>query len=179
VKSILENISPLPRSETPEWKRATDFIEQDKEAKLFVAPPSSIGTISPLVRGSVLHRCLEDLTRSGPPDIDRIIQEFPGVLEQDTEVREAFQNDIKTVLHAVTTDKTLAWIFDSNAGEYSELPFLYKKGNTFVSGIIDRVVVKDNKGYVVDYKHSIDMTRWPERPLPSPDTHLLRSRRRF
>jgi ATP-dependent exoDNAse (exonuclease V) beta subunit len=46
----------------------------------------------------------------------------------------------------------LAWIFERSVHSYSELPFLYKRGNTLVSGVIDRVVIRDDRAHVVDYK---------------------------
>ncbi|HEY6012007.1 MAG TPA: UvrD-helicase domain-containing protein [Nitrospirota bacterium] len=153
VKRVLENISPLPRSEAAEWKRATDFIEHEKEA---MSPdftiPSAMGAISPLIRGSVLHRCLENFARNGSPDIIGTMREFPEVFERDSAARDAFQKDIETVLGTVAGSPDLAWIFERGPGSYAELPFLYKKGHSLVSGIIDRVIVKDKKGYVVDYK---------------------------
>jgi hypothetical protein len=74
---MLDNISPIPRSETPEWKRATDFIVQGVGSPDETPLASDeAGYISPLTRGSVLHRCLEEYTKTGAYDIDRIIAEY-------------------------------------------------------------------------------------------------------
>ena len=68
------------------------------------------------------------------------------------EERERFLAGVEPVIRSVTSSEELAWIFRRQPTAYSELPFLYRKGNELVSGVIDRVVVKDGRGYVVDYK---------------------------
>jgi len=55
-------------------------------------------------------------------------------------------------LNAVLQNVEYQWIFARRPDAYSELPFLYKKESALVSGKIDRVVIKDGKGYVIDYK---------------------------
>jgi ATP-dependent helicase/nuclease subunit A len=153
VKAVLDNLSPLQRSESPEWKKATDFIAQDKEdliEGLFIQGETR--TISQLTRGSILHRCLEEFTKTGEYDLDRIITEYPDILAFDSETRQSFIANVNTVLRAVLSKKEFQWIFDRHADAYSELPFLYERDHTLVSGIIDRVVIKEGKGFVIDYK---------------------------
>jgi len=153
VQQVLDNISPLPRSEPLEWKRATDFIERDKEEA--IETPALSGKtrdVSPLTRGSVLHRCIEEYTTSGAYDIDRITAEYPELMTPGRDAQNTVKVDIETVLTSVLGDKTIAWIFERHQNAYSELPFLYKKGHSLVSGIIDRVLIKDGKGFVIDYK---------------------------
>ncbi|MGE5750542.1 MAG: UvrD-helicase domain-containing protein, partial [Nitrospirota bacterium] len=172
VKTVLDNLSPLPRSESPEWKKATDFIAQEKEdtiEKLLVQGEAR--TISPLTRGSVLHRCLEQFTKTGDYDLDRIIAEYPDILGFDNETRQAFITDVDSTLRAVLSKKEFRWIFERHADAYSELPFLYKKGHMLVSGIIDRVVIKDGKGFVIDYKaipieHDVARASWKNHYRP-------------
>jgi len=153
VNAILDNLSPLQRSESPEWKKATDFIAQDKEdsiEELFIQ--SETRTVSPLTRGSILHRCLEQFTKTGEYDLDRIITEYPDILACDNEIMQSFIADVNAVLRAVLGKNELQWIFERHADAYSEIPFLYKRGNSLVSGIIDRLVIKEGKGFVIDYK---------------------------
>jgi ATP-dependent helicase/nuclease subunit A len=172
VKAVLENISPVQRSESPEWKKATDFIGQEKEdsiEKLFIQ--SETRTISPLTRGSVLHRCLEQFTKTGEFDLDRIIGEYPDILAFDNETRQSFTTDVNSLLRAVLGKNELRWIFERHADAYSELPFLYKKGHALVSGIIDRVVIKEGKGFVIDYKailieHEATLASWKDHYRP-------------
>jgi len=153
VKAVLDNISPLPRSESPEWKKATDFIAQDKEDSMeeLVIQGETL-TISPLTRGSVLHRCLEEFTKTGEYDLDRIITEYPDFLAFDSETRQSFIANANSVLRAVSSKEEFQWIFERHADAYSELPFLHKRDQVLVSGIIDRVVIKEGKGFVIDYK---------------------------
>jgi ATP-dependent helicase/nuclease subunit A len=172
AKQVLENISPVPRSEVAGWKRATEFIEHDKEGAV-PAPgyPEASGAISPLTRGSVLHRCLEELAIKGAADIDGVVQEFPEAAELDQDIQKMFRTDIEIVLRAVSGNADFAWIFEQRPGSYAELPFLYRKESSLVSGIIDRVVVKGTTGFVVDYKaiaveNDEALTSWSEHYRP-------------
>jgi ATP-dependent helicase/nuclease subunit A len=153
ITIVIRNIAPLPLSEAPEWKRVTDFIEQKKEAALEIfSPQTDAGLASPLTRGSVLHRCLEEFTKTGGYELDRIIMEYPDITMLTGDAKRLFLDDIGAVLQSVMARSDFAWIFERREGSYSELPFLYKKGRSLVSGIIDRVVIKGDSGSVVDYK---------------------------
>ncbi len=153
IQTIINNLAPLPRSETPEWKSATDFITKGKE-ELIGNPPVHAGmrAVSPITRGSVLHRCLEDFTKTGSYDLERVMMEYPDIPSPGSDMHEAFHADVSSVLNRVLSRKDLAWIFAKQPDAYSELPFLYRKGSAIVSGIIDRVVIRENTGYVIDYK---------------------------
>jgi ATP-dependent helicase/nuclease subunit A len=153
IQTVVDNLAPIPPLKSPEWKRATDFIEHEKETTLELASlQTAPGAVSPLTRGSLLHRCLEDYTKSGSYRIDQIIGEYPDILSLGTEIVRQFVDEARSVLGRVMTNKELAWVFERGTGAYSELPFLYKKGNALVSGIIDRLVIRDGAGFVVDYK---------------------------
>ncbi|MGE5173013.1 MAG: UvrD-helicase domain-containing protein [Betaproteobacteria bacterium] len=151
VQQIIINLSPIPPSKTPEWKRATDFIDHDREAALELLPLQT-SVVSPLTRGSVLHRCLEEYTKTGSYDLGLITAGYPDILSLEKESLHQFINDAESVLTRVLTDKELAWIFGRGGNAYAELPFLYKRGNALVSGIIDRLIIMDDKGYVIDFK---------------------------
>jgi hypothetical protein len=153
VQRVLNNISPIPRSDAIEWKRATDFIEREKEDT--TGTPALAGEargLSPLIRGSVLHRCLEEYTKNGAYDIDGITAEYPEIMTLGHEAHHKLKLSIESILSSVLGNNAFAWIFERHQHAYSELPFLYKKDHSLVSGIVDRVVVKDGKGFVVDYK---------------------------
>jgi ATP-dependent helicase/nuclease subunit A len=150
VDSIIENMSPLPLYKGLEWKRATDFIE-DISADL-LSPQTEHAAVSVLTRGSVLHRCLEEFSKQGVYDLEGIMQEFADIKELDDSARLQFTSDIVSILQSVLSIDEFAWIFKQSEGSYAELPFLHKQGNTLVTGIIDRVVIRDEKGFVVDYK---------------------------
>ena len=172
MKLVLDNLSPVPRSETPAWKTATDYIHQEKEEaveKLFLR--SGARAVSPLTRGSVLHRCLEEFTKAGAYDLNRIITEYPDVLALGDDAKQPFVDDAASVLNAVLNKEEFRWIFERRPGAYSELPFLYRKGHALVSGKIDRVVIMDNKGYVIDYKAILienddDLKSWQDHYRP-------------
>ncbi len=153
IDALVKNLTPIPRSESLEWKRATDFIEQSREEELLKPVLHGEGApISLLTRGSMLHRCLEDFTTMGTYDLSRIIREFPDLETADAEAIKTFMNEADSILQSVLGQKEFAWIFEQRPESYSELPFLHKRGRSLISGIMDRVVIKDGKGFVIDYK---------------------------
>jgi ATP-dependent helicase/nuclease subunit A len=172
VKAVLDNLSPVQRSESPEWKKATDFIAQEKEDSIEnLSIQGETRTISPLTRGSVLHRCLEEYTKTGVYDLDRIVAEYPDILAFDNKTRQSFITDVNSILRAVLSKNEFRWIFERHVDAYSELPFLYKKGHALISGIIDRVVIKEGKGFVIDYKailieHDAALASWKDHYRP-------------
>ena len=150
---MVRNIAPLPVSETPAWKSVTDFIEKKHGSEFeFLSPPVEAGEVPPITRGSVLHRCLEEVTTKGTCDLDLILEEFPDILLLSSTVRQSFSKNVSAVLNAVVEAKDLNWIFARRESSFSELPFLYARGRSFISGIIDRVVIKEDAGFVIDYK---------------------------
>jgi ATP-dependent helicase/nuclease subunit A len=149
AQTVASNLSGLPFSGTLEWKKATDFIETVEEE--MVAAPA-IADISPLLRGSILHRSLEELTKKGSYNIEEILKEYPEAAAAGKEARAHFIADAGAILAGIASNPEFTWIFERREGSYSELPFLYRKGTTLVSGVIDRVVVRERKGFVIDYK---------------------------
>jgi double-strand break repair helicase AddA len=153
VRRVIGNLSPVPPSRSPEWKRATDFIEQDTETALeLFSRQASVETVPPLTRGTVLHRCLEEQTKLGAYSLERICVGFPEIQSLEERARQRFMDNARSVLKRVLMNSELAWVFERTVHAYSELPFLYKRGNTLVSGVIDRVVIRNDRAHVVDYK---------------------------
>jgi ATP-dependent helicase/nuclease subunit A len=155
IEILIKNLSPVPRSDSLEWKSATDFIEQRVEDALMKPPQGGEAIVSVLTRGNMLHRCLEELTKNGTYDLDRITKEFPEIDAVEKEEQEKFLMDIESVLLSVIKNNEFAWIFERRSESYSELPFLYRRGHSLISGKIDRIVVKERKGFVIDYKSSL------------------------
>ena len=153
TQTILKNIAPVPSSALLEWKTATDFISPDREdAGEQLALEKSGNAISPLTRGSILHRCLEEHTKTGAFGLDRIIDEYPEMHAVSPEARAGFSVDADAVLKKVLATPAFAWIFKKLDSSYSELPFICRRGQTLISGIMDRVVIQGDTGYVIDYK---------------------------
>jgi ATP-dependent helicase/nuclease subunit A len=153
LKAMIESLSPIPRSETLEWKKATDFIHHEKEEtveKLLV--PAETHPVPPLARGSVLHRCLEQHAKNGSYDMNGIIAGYPEIALLDPSRQTAFIEDARRVLAAVLEKTAHAWIFEPGPQAYTELPFLYRRERTLVSGVMDRVVIRNGEGFVIDYK---------------------------
>jgi len=149
---IIENISPLPQSDSISWKKATDLVLPLKGQAMEQDVPRDSTCLSPLTRGSFFHRCLELAATSGSFDLNRVAQEFPEVLALAFDVRLRFLSEAELVLRSVTGNEELAWIFRQHPHAYSELPFLYRKEREIISGIIDRLIIKEGTGYIIDYK---------------------------
>jgi ATP-dependent helicase/nuclease subunit A len=172
AKTVLDNLSPAQRSESLEWKKATDFIDQEKEDSIEnLSIQADTRAVSPLTRGSILHRCLEEYTTRGEYDLESIITRYPDIVAFDNETRQSFIANVNSILHAVLNKKELQWIFERNVNAYSELPFLYKRGHALISGVIDRLVIKEGTGFVIDYKaifieHDADLSSWMDHYKP-------------
>ena len=169
---VMKNLSPLPLSELSEWKRATDFIDRDKEASIeAIHLASKVIAVSPLTRGLVLHRCLEEYTKTGAFDIHSIMHEYPEISSLGLDAQRDFSVEVEAVLRSVLGNNELSWIFERHDKAWSELPFLYKKGQSLISGVIDRVLVKNGKGFVIDYKsifieNETGLASWKEHYRP-------------
>ncbi len=169
---ILENIAPVPSSTSLEWRTATDLILREREDAVGHLTLEKNGDmISPLTRGSILHRCFEEHTKTGACDLERIIDEYPEMHACIPEVRTAFAADADAVLKKVLTTQAFAWIFERRDGSYSELPFICRRGQTLISGIMDRVVIQGDTGYVIDYKaiavqDEAEAAAWKDRYRP-------------
>jgi ATP-dependent helicase/nuclease subunit A len=150
--AVLENIAPLPASRVEKWSKATDHLDLTKGLPLEQPTPREGHPVSPLTRGKFNHRGLENYATTGNFDLASIAKEFPEVIALGPEERRAFFVDAERVLGDLMGSEELAWVFKQQPGAYAELPFLYRKGNEIISGIIDRLVVKEGAGYVVDYK---------------------------
>ncbi len=149
---LLQKLSPLSRADAPEWKKATDFINPDRRnlpEQRFV-PGSE--AVSPLTRGTVLHRCLELWTTTGAYDLDAVIREHPDIPALPPDLRQQFSNEVRNRMQSVLNHPEHAWIFEAHPQSYSELPLLYRKGDSLVSGVVDRVVIRGEAGAVIDYK---------------------------
>jgi ATP-dependent helicase/nuclease subunit A len=168
---VIANIAPIPPSKSPEWKRATDLLSSEKEWSLEQPALQEGRILSPLIRGTVFHRCLEEYSRTGAFDLDAVLAGFPEVLSLDREMRDRFAAEAGAVLRSITESNELSWIFEPRPASYSELPFLFRSGNDIVSGAIDRVVVRGHTGYVIDYKATIirsddDLQSWIDHYRP-------------
>ncbi len=153
TKNVGENISPLPSTKTPEWKKVTDVLVQKDEGLLDIYPGHHPGAgVSALTRGSVMHRCLQEFTIQGAYDLDKIISEFSDLPASDSTEGRIFIADVQSVLESVLQKEDFSWIFSKKDTSYSELPFLLKKDLSLISGVIDRIIIQEKTGFIIDYK---------------------------
>ncbi|MDH5778931.1 MAG: PD-(D/E)XK nuclease family protein, partial [Gammaproteobacteria bacterium] len=75
-------------------------------------------------------------------------QQLSGSLSEDE------FNDCWQEATGLISDNNLGFLFDSNKYKqaYNEVPVCYQSGNKTVNGIIDRLVISEDKIVIVDYK---------------------------
>ncbi|MDH4162525.1 MAG: UvrD-helicase domain-containing protein [Nitrospirota bacterium] len=174
--ALIERLRPVTGPGALDWKKTTDLISADREWWSEHPAPQQPGGLSPLTRGSFLHRCLELMTTARDADPGKISHEFPEIEALEGSRRQAFLDDAAAVLGRVTGNKDMEWIFEQGPGAYSELPFLSRRENDIMSGIMDRVVVRDGIARVVDYKaisirDQADLAAWKDHYLPQIQTY--------
>ncbi len=149
---VVAALSPVAAGRVPEWKKATDLLEAGREWSLEQHPHREGAGLPPAARGNIYHRCLEELSSGGAFDLRAVAGGFSEFLALSPGDRERFLDDAAARIRSLTENEDLAWIFRHRPGAYAELPFLFRRGTEIVSGIIDRVVVQDGRGFVIDYK---------------------------
>jgi ATP-dependent exoDNAse (exonuclease V) beta subunit len=152
AEQVKANIAPLAASRTPEWKKATDLLAPEMAWSPEQPALREERPLPPLVRGSILHRCIEEHGRSGTCDLSAVLAGFPEFLSLDPDARDRFAAETRSVLEPLFSNAELAWIFHPRPGAYSELPFLLRRKQEIISGVIDRLVIRDGRGYVIDFK---------------------------
>jgi ATP-dependent helicase/nuclease subunit A len=170
---LAANLEPIPRSISLEWTTPTELVRRgpsEGTGEQKHARPET-GTVSPLTRGLVLHRCLEQFTRESAYDLQTAAGGYGEVELLHPDRRKEFLEDIDRVLQKVVGKPEHAWIFEPGPASWSELPFLYKRDRLLVNGIIDRVVISGNRASVIDYKSTLlqreeDLAFWLEHYRP-------------
>jgi ATP-dependent helicase/nuclease subunit A len=152
LAAVLLNIGPIATSYAERWTTATDHLALGKELTVEQPAARDGEPVSPFTRGNINHRSLEEYATTGDFNLAVIAKEHSEVAALGAEERERFLADTERVLRSLTGNEELAWVFKQQPGSFAELPFLYHKGNEIISGVIDRLVVKDGAGYVIDYK---------------------------
>lgn len=107
-----------------------------------------IGDEDGRLRGILIHRCLEWLCRE--PELEQAIalQRLAGEAPP-AQLAACWQEALDTF-----RAKALAHIFQPPAGvqAYSELPLIYRHQGQTVNGVIDRMLIEQNRILLVDYK---------------------------
>ncbi|MDH5765430.1 MAG: UvrD-helicase domain-containing protein [Gammaproteobacteria bacterium] len=104
------------------------------------------------IRGIVIHRCLDLLTREHPfteAGIKQLLKTETSYLVTETKLDQWLTEAMTLIDHPDLTD-----IFqpDNQTKIYNEAPVQYMLDDYLVHGIIDRLLVKDDSIILVDYK---------------------------
>lgn len=111
-----------------------------------------------MTRGTTIHRALELLTGENTFSDKQILLQLKiesGDILGTDEYTECLEEGKAVVLHLNFTH-----LFDNNQYDkaYNELPIHYYAGKKEIHGVIDRVVIKDNTLYLIDYKTHQNLT---------------------
>ena len=103
------------------------------------------------LRGITLHKLLELLTDNSHTKQQILLTtaRAMNLADDDAELL-CWYNEA----HALIQQKTLHYLFNSQHYQhaYNEMPIIYELDTTGVHGVIDRIVLTDEKVFVVDYK---------------------------
>jgi len=108
------------------------------------------------LRGTVIHRALEDFGRSGRYDPATAAKGLPGFASLERPARAALLGDVGKTLDALFEDKEITALISGGPGRHHEIPLLLKRGCEVVAGKADLVIVEGDKATVVDYKTGLD-----------------------
>ena len=99
-------------------------------------------------RGIAIHRMLQLLTEKAD-DIPRRVAAELGIAADTPALRDWFQ-EAETVIH----DQQFAALFemDTDTLAHNEIPLQYREGANWVYGIVDRLVLRGDDIWLVDYK---------------------------
>ena len=115
-------------------------------------------------RGTVIHRFLELLTSHTSLDNPQLLLQVK-IETGDILSSNEYQNCLNEAF-SVISDKRYNFIFDDQNYDraFNELPIHYQTGKKSIHGIIDRIVIKNNKVFLIDYKthQNIGRTDIPE-----------------
>lgn len=111
-----------------------------------------------MTRGTIIHRALELLTNDNVITDDQLLLQLKiesGDILDSNEYSECVSEAKAVINHA---DFEHLFNDDDFDKAYNELPIHYRSGKKDIHGVIDRVVIKDNTLYLVDYKTHQNIT---------------------
>lgn len=150
VEVLLKNSGPLDFSEvvrgTVSISELLDRMGSEGSESTAYAKASEGPALDPLLRGTLMHRLLElwDFGKDETPPIERVVSmECPAI-----DTREVCTNYLSEA-SARFADSELFARFQRTTGIRKELPFLFRLGDSMLSGTIDALLPD---GTIVDYK---------------------------
>ena len=104
------------------------------------------------LRGIIIHRMLELLTRSSPVQEQTLLRRIAA--EQALDPGAALLAECYREALSVIRDPRLGFLFDlADRGDArNEVPLLYEQDGKTIHGVIDRLLLKEDRVILVDYK---------------------------
>ncbi len=138
---------PITGIDTMETVIAPSFSFQDRDDI-----GSGYDRDESLKRGHIIHRALELFCHEPPRTIEQTRQQLSNELAID--MNDAELNECIEEAHATINNEQFTNLFKplDKARCYNELPVMYAQENKMVYGIIDRLIVHEDRIELIDYK---------------------------
>ena len=152
VPTDTDNPPALPDEllqDAPVNREPTSLVPSRQDAEMPAATDSENQ-----LRGRVIHRLLERLTRSRAEDNTDILHQTAaefGFNRHDATLRAWFEEAL-ALLRTASLQALLKPDVDTNIKAYNEVPLTFFHDGLRVVGIIDRLLVTNSEALVIDYK---------------------------
>lgn len=173
---ILErNATGVTQSVTaPAWDARRQRPAAEMTAPLPATPgvsflsPSSLATVIPedasssrpypaTVRGTLIHRAIESLGKTGTYDVARAAGSVPGFGLLENPARKSLVKDVEATLAGLLEDDDIRSLLSPGEGKLFELPLLLRlETGAIVQGYADLVVTGPDHAAVYDFKSGLE-----------------------
>ncbi len=138
---------PLAITEQRRWLYPSEAMDEDAVVS---AEPELLDASRARVRGKAIHRMLECLPQTADRNALAVNLQREFSVGLAPEVFDAYWREACAV---VTHDAFKVWFDPRHYRQaHNELPVLYRHADRYVSGVIDRVVITDDRIVLIDYK---------------------------
>ena len=146
-------------SELPSWinikapeiqplqKPLTPSKIEDEDDEIALSPISSNGA-NPYLRGSIMHKLLQYLPNVKNKDYSAVIKQYLN--HNSSDISEKDKQYIEEKIISLLSNIYLKDIFSTHSK--AEVPIMGEVDGKIISGQIDRLIIKEDKVLVIDYK---------------------------
>lgn len=145
-----DRLAPVPPVPAVAWRSPSGMAGH--------LPEEAKGRFDPMLRGSIIHRCLEAHGKTGSYSVRAaaITEEGFSLLSPDEQ--KSLVKDIEAALAALLADSEMKALLSPGEGRHFELPLLLSRGDEIIYGHADLVIIEGRKARVIDYKSGFTET---------------------
>ena len=145
-----ERLAPPPPAPAVAWRSPSGMAGH--------LPEEAAGRFDPMLRGSIIHRCLEAHGKTGSYSVKAAADAEEGFSMLSPGEQSALLKDVETVLAALLADPDIKTLLSPGEGRHFELPLLLSRGDEIIYGHADLVIIEGRKARVIDYKSGFTET---------------------